>query len=84
MKNIKSSLLQEHREVSVWLYLGWRLQCCTTMALAVLTVGLLAGIYPEGHFDRVVKLTTSNFEETVTTTVDSGKTLFVRWIASEG
>ena len=54
------------------------------MALAVLTVGILAGIYPEGHFDRVTKLTTANFEETVKTQVDAGKTLFVRWIASEG
>ena len=54
------------------------------MAAALLTTALLAGIYPEGHFDRVTKLTTSNFEETVTAAVDSGKSLFVRWIASEG
>jgi hypothetical protein len=54
------------------------------MAVALAVNFLLAGIYPEGHFDRVVKLTTGNFEETVTSSVDAGKTLFVRWIASEG
>jgi len=54
------------------------------MAALTLTVGLLAGIYPESHFDKVIKLTTSNFESTVTETVDAGKSLFVRWIASEG
>ena len=53
-------------------------------AAAGATTALLAGIYPEGHFDKVIKLTPSNFEETVTKTVDSGKSLFVRWIASEG
>ena len=54
------------------------------MAAALLTVGLLAGIYPEGHFDRVTKCTTSNFEDLVKENVDAGKSLFVRWIASEG
>jgi len=54
------------------------------MAAALLTTALLAGIYPEGHFDHVTKLTTSNFEESVVAAVDSGKSLFVRWIASEG
>jgi len=54
------------------------------MALVALTASLLAGIYPEGHFDKVTKCTVANFEETVTSTVDSGRTLFVRWIASEG
>jgi hypothetical protein len=51
---------------------------------AVLTTALLAGIYPEGHFDRVAKITVDNFEETVHSAVDGGKSLFVRWIASEG
>ena len=54
------------------------------MAALTLTACLLAGIYPEGHFDRVTKLTESNFESTVVEAVDSGKSLFVRWIASEG
>jgi hypothetical protein len=54
------------------------------MAVAALTAALLAGIYSDSHFDTVTKCTVANFEETVTSAVDSGKTLFVRWIASEG
>ena len=52
--------------------------------LGVAAVALLAGIYPEGHFDKVHKCTESNFDELIKTSVDAGKTLFVRWIASEG
>jgi hypothetical protein len=54
------------------------------MALVALTAALLGGIYPKGHFDVAKKLTTSNFEGFVKEHVDAGKTLFVRWIASEG
>lgn len=59
------------------------------MAVRLLTVGLLAtlcdaGIYPDGHFDIAHKMTESTFEDTVKKEVDAGKTLFVRWIASEG
>ena len=50
----------------------------------LLTALALAGIYPDGHFDHSVKLTTDNFEEIVKANVDGGKTFFVRWIASEG
>jgi len=53
------------------------------MAMAMLSVLALA-IYDDGHFDRVTKCTTSNFEKFVEDQVDSGKTLFVRWIASAG
>ena len=55
--------------------------------LGIAAVALLAqraGIYPEGHFDKVHKCTESNFDDLVKTSVDAGKTLFVRWIASEG
>ena len=52
--------------------------------LGVAAVALLAGIYPEGHFDKVHKCTESNFDDLIKTSVDAGKTLFVRWIASEG
>ena len=45
---------------------------------------LAAGIYPEGHWKHATKLTTANFEGFVASQVDAGKTLFVRWIASEG
>ena len=53
------------------------------MAVAVLAALALA-IYPEGHFDKITKCTEANFEGLVKDTVDSGKTLFVRWIASTG
>lgn len=54
------------------------------LALAA-TIGLAhGGIYPEGHFDHVTELTEDNFENTIKENVDAGKTLFVRWIASEG
>ena len=51
--------------------------------LLVATV-LAAGIYPDGHWTRATKLTPANFEGFVESQVDAGKTLFVRWIASEG
>jgi hypothetical protein len=53
-------------------------------ALLLLTAMSLAGIYPEGHWNHATELTVENFEETVKTNVDSGKTFFVRWIASQG
>ena len=56
-----------------------------TMALVTLTATLLAGIYPDGHFDHVTKVTDETmFNALVKEQVDAGKTLFVRWIASEG
>ena len=54
------------------------------MALLALTATVLAGIYPPGHFDTSTKLTEKNFDAHVKEQVDAGKTLFVRWIASEG
>lgn len=51
---------------------------------ALLTVALLGSIYPENHFDTVSKLTKSNIDSTIQEQVDAGKTLFVRFIASEG
>jgi hypothetical protein len=54
-------------------------------ALLLLTAMSMASpIYRTGHFNLVTELTTDNFEETVRTNVDGGKTLFVRWIASQG
>ena len=54
------------------------------MALLALTATVLTGIYPPGHFDTSTKLTEKNFDAHVKEQVDAGKTLFVRWIASEG
>jgi len=53
-------------------------------ALSALLLSGSLGIYPDGHFDSVTKVTTGNFEGLVKETVDAGKTLFVRWIASAG
>ena len=56
------------------------LRLFATLAIAFLA----AAIYPEDHWSFSSKLTVANFDETVKTQVDSGKTLFVRWIASSG
>ena len=55
-----------------------------TMAAALLSFLALGGIYPDGHFDTVTKLTADNKDDVIKSTVDAGKTLFVRFIASEG
>jgi len=53
--------------------------------LALALVGFASGsIYPHGHFDYVKKLTMDNHQDIIKKEVDAGKTLFVRWIASEG
>jgi len=49
-----------------------------------LALAAYGGIYSEGHFDRVTKVTTSTADEFVKTGVEAGKTVFLRWIASEG
>jgi len=51
--------------------------------LATATVAS-AGIYPDSHWNHATKLTTSNADDFVKENVDKGKTVFVRWIASEG
>jgi hypothetical protein len=53
------------------------------MAL-VTTLLLASGIYPDGHWKHSTRLTEANFEPFIKETVDQGKTLFVRWIASAG
>lgn len=42
------------------------------------------GIYPDGHFDRCTELTADSADDFVKENVDAGKTVFIRWIASEG
>jgi hypothetical protein len=55
------------------------------MALLLMAVvAMSAGIYPDDHWSYSTKITTSNVDEVIKTSVDAGKTLFVRWIASEG
>lgn len=45
----------------------------------------VAAIYPDDHWDYSTKLTDEKvFDDTIQQTIDAGKTLFVRWIASAG
>jgi hypothetical protein len=39
-------------------------------------------IYPADHWNFSTKLTKSNFDATVQSEIDAGRTFFVRWIAS--
>jgi len=60
-----------------------RVLLAATLA-AVLFETSASSFYPVDHWTYVKKLTTDNFDEEIKTAVDSGKTMFVRWIASEG
>ena len=53
-------------------------------ALGALLLSGSLGIYPDGHFDTVTKLSADNIDSTIKGALDEGKTLFVRFIASEG
>jgi hypothetical protein len=48
------------------------------------SLAVAAAIYPKDHWDYSTELGKDNFEEFVKTNVDTGKTVFVRFIASEG
>jgi hypothetical protein len=52
--------------------------------LTQLALALALGIYPDDHWDYSTKMTTATFDDEVKKSVDAGKTLFVRWIASAG
>lgn len=53
---------------------------------ALLTSALLvaAGIYPDTHWDYSAQMTKDNHKTVITDAISAGKTLFVRFIASEG
>jgi hypothetical protein len=51
---------------------------------ATFAAGGGSGIYPADHWSYSTKLTSSNYEAAVKEAVDSGKTMFMRIIASEG
>lgn len=54
-------------------------------SLVVLALlGVAHAIYPENHWQHSTKLTVANFDDEIKKAVDSGKTMMVRWIASEG
>ena len=61
----------------------WQILLFLLFALSLVHQQVTA-IYPEDHFSFSKKLTTSNFENEIKEAVDSGKTMFVRWIASAG
>ena len=53
------------------------------LGLALTTlIASSAAIYPGDHWKYSTKLTTANYKSFIKDEVDSGKTLFVRWIAS--
>jgi len=54
------------------------------LSLALVAVASAATIYPDDHWTYTKKLTSDTFESEVRTVIDAGKTMFVRFIASEG
>jgi len=61
----------------------------TTASLLLLllfsaTIPAIRAIYPDDHWMYSKKLTQSNFKDTIQAEIDSGRTMFVRWIASPG
>lgn len=57
----------------------------SSKALSILLfAGVQAGIYPENHWDFSTELTADTADAFVKENVDAGKTVFIRWIASEG
>jgi hypothetical protein len=51
---------------------------------AVLATSASAAIFPDDHWTYSTELTTENVDNFVKENVDAGKTVFVKWIASEG
>ena len=51
---------------------------------AALFAGTANAIYPSDHWQYSTKLAPGTFDDFVKENVDSGKTVFVRFIASEG
>lgn len=56
------------------------------LALAVMLAAAspALGIYPDDHWDYSTKLTMDNYKDVIQSTIDDGKTLMVRFIASPG
>jgi hypothetical protein len=55
-----------------------------SLLVGAVMAGMANAIYPDDHWTHATDLTTSNVDDFVKTNVDAGKTVFVRWIASEG
>jgi hypothetical protein len=59
----------------------------TVSILALLLVSLISSsnaIYPSDHWEYSTKLTEETYQEKISAEINAGKTVFVRWIASEG
>lgn len=54
------------------------------MVACVVSTAQGGGAYPEGIFPTSTKLTMDTYNDWIQSTIDSGKTAMVRWIASEG
>jgi hypothetical protein len=54
------------------------------MLLLAAVLGVAAAIYPDDHWTYSTQLTAANIDSEIATAVDSGKTMFVRIIASAG
>lgn len=52
--------------------------------VALLATAVSAGIYPDNHWEFSTELNNDNAKDFIKKGVDEGKTVFVRWIASEG
>jgi len=59
-----------------------RLTAAIAATLVALAVG--EGIYPDEHWNYSTELATDNADSFIKQGIDAGKTVFVRWIASEG
>ncbi len=54
------------------------------LALIAVLAHAAGRMYADDHWQYATKLTNDNFDEKIKEAVDQGKTMFVRWIASEG
>lgn len=61
-----------------------RISAFLALLLGVCLAAGAGAMYPDDHWSYSTKLTTSNFDDVVKSAVDGGRTLFVKWIASEG
>lgn len=68
--------------LSIDKYIVSKMRLLSILLAAIVPLALC--IYPDDHWQYSKQLTVENFDEVIKTEVDSGKTLFVRWIASAG
>jgi len=54
------------------------------LTAALASAAAVNAIYPPDHWSYSTKLTQENYADKIQGEIDGGKTVFVRWIASEG